>query len=84
MLKLIGVLRAAQQVGGGVSKKTGEVFPIRSVLQIEDTDGRGLVQLTTLTVPDHTAYLDKIGQEVALPVRAWAQGAAVQFSHESR
>ena len=84
MLKLIGTLRAAQQVGGGVNKKTGEVFPIRSVLQIEDTDSRGLVQLSTLTVPDHTPYLDKIGQEISLPVRAWAQGAAVQFSHESR
>lgn len=84
MLKLIGTLRAAQQVGGGVNKKTGEVFPIRSVLQIEDTDARGLVQLATLTVPDHTPYLDKIGQEVALPVRAWAQGAVVQFSHEAR
>lgn len=84
MLKLIGVLRAAQQVGGGVNKKTGEVIPVRSVLQVEDLDGRGLVQLSTLTVPDHTPYLDKIGQEVALPVRAWATGAQVQFSHESR
>ena len=84
MLKLIGTLRAAQQVGGGVNKKTGEVIPVRSVLQIEDLDGRGLVQLSTLTVLDHTPYLDKIGQEVALPVRAWATGAQVQYSYESR
>lgn len=84
MLKLAGVLRAAQQVGGGVNKKTAEVIPVRSVLQIEDTDNRGLVQLYTLTVPDLSPYLDKIGQEVSLPVRAWATGAPVQFSYESR
>lgn len=84
MLMLIGVLRAAQQVGGGVNKKTGEVYPLRSVLQIEDLDNRGLVQLNTLSVPDHTPYLDKIGQEVSLPVRAWSATGGVQFSHEAR
>jgi len=84
MLKLTGTLRAAQQIGGGTNKKTGEVYALRSVLQIEDTDNRGLVQLQTLSVPDHTPYLDKIGQEVSLPVRAWATGAPVQFSYDAR
>lgn len=84
MLMLIGVLRAAQQVGGGVNKKTGEVYPLRSVLQIEDLDNRGLVQLNTLSVPDHKPYLDRIGQEVSLPVRAWTATGSVQFSHEAR
>lgn len=84
MLKLTGTLRAAQQIGGGTNKKTGEIYAIRSVLQIEDTDNRGLVQLQTLSVPDHTPYIDKIGQEISLPVRAWATGAAVQFSYEAR
>lgn len=84
MLTLTGTIRATATVGGGTNKKTGEVYPLRSVLQIEDTDNRGLVQLQTLSVPDHTPYLDKIGQEVSLPVRAWATGAPVQFSYEAR
>lgn len=52
MLTLTGIVRAATTVGGGTSKKTGEVFAKRSVVQIEGLDNRGLVQLYTLTVPD--------------------------------
>lgn len=82
MLILRGTLRAATQIGGGTSKKTGEVFPLRDVLQVETTDNRGLVKMDTITVPDHRAYADKIGQVVNLPVRAWAAGAAVNFVFE--
>lgn len=82
MLILQGILRAATTLGGGTNKKTGEVIPQRNVLQVETTDHRGLVQMTTITVPDLTAYAPKIGEKVNLPVRAWASGATVGFVYE--
>lgn len=82
MLILQGLLRAATTVGGGTNKKTGEIIPLRNVLQVEVLDGRGLVQVNTITVPDLGAYTDKIGQTVNLPVRAWATGATVNFMYE--
>ena len=51
MLILQGTLRAATILGGGTSKKTGEVIPERPVLQIETTDSRGPVSYTHLTLP---------------------------------
>jgi hypothetical protein len=84
MLTLTGRVRAAQQIGGGVNRKTGEVIPVRSVVQVEGLDNRGLVQLYTLTVPDHREFEGKVGQEVSLPVRAWAPGASVSLAYEAR
>lgn len=83
MLVLRGILRAATQLGGNVNKKTGEIIPVRDVLQIEDTDGRGLVQMHTITVPDRKPYEGKVGAEVNLPVRAWATGTPVNFMYEN-
>lgn len=82
MLTLTGIIRAAQPVGGGVNRKTGEVIPVRSVLQIEGLDNRGLVQLYTLTVPSLAAYEGKVGQEISVPVRAWTPGGAVNLAYE--
>ena len=45
MLILQGTLRAATVLGGGTNKKTGEIIPERSVLQVETTDNRGLVKM---------------------------------------
>lgn len=84
MLTLTGTVRAATTIGGGINKKTGEVIPQRNVVQVEGFDTRGLVQLYTLTVPDLTAFVDKVGEEVSLPVRAWATGVAVNLSYEVR
>lgn len=81
MLTLHGTLRTAELIGGGVNRKTGERYPVRSVVQIEAQDERGLVQLHTITVPDHEPFSKLIGQSVNVPVRAWAQGAAVQFQY---
>ena len=83
MLILRGTLRAATQLGGGTNRKTGELIPLRDVLQVETTDNRGLVQLNTITVPDHRSYADKVGQVINLPVRAWATGGPVNFVFES-
>ena len=83
MLKLTGTIRAATQVGGATNKATGEVYAVRSVLQVEGLDSRGLVQLYTLTVPDLAPYAGKVGQEISVPVRAWAKGAVVNLSFEA-
>jgi hypothetical protein len=83
MLTLSGTLRAATILGGGVNKKTGEVIPPRSVIQIEATDHRGLAVLETLTVPTIDAWKGQEGQQVAVPVRAWApDGKKVGFVYE--
>ena len=83
MLSLSGTLRAAATLPGSTNKKTGEVYPPRPVLQIEGLDGRGLVQLHTLTVPDLVPFVDKVGQQISVPVRAWVTGnAPVQLSFD--
>ena len=83
MLILQGILRAATTLGGGTNKKTGEVIPQRSVLQVETLDNRGLVKMDTITVPSLDGYTGKVGQLVNLPVRAWATGQPVNFVYEA-
>lgn len=84
MLTLTGTIRATATIGGGVNRKTGEVIPQRPVLQIEGLDNRGLVQLYTLTVPDLKPFEGKVGEQINVPVRAWAVGAPVNLSYEAR
>lgn len=83
MLILQGLLRGVATLGGQLNKKTGELVPLRDVLQIETLDGRGLVQVTTITVPDSKPFVSKVGQKVNLPVRAWATGQPVNFMYEN-
>lgn len=83
MLTLTGTIRAAAKVGGGINRKTGEAIPVRDVLQVEGKDSRGLVQLFTLTVPDLAPYNGRIGEQIAVPVRAWvAGGGSVNLAYE--
>jgi hypothetical protein len=84
MLTLQGVIRSATVLGGGVNRKTGEVIQPRPVLQVEGLDSRGLVQLYTLTVPDLKPFEGRVGEQIAVPVRAWAPGAQVNLSYEAR
>lgn len=84
MLILQGLLRAATTIGGGTNKKTGEIIPLRNVLQVETLDSRGLVEVKTITVPDLKSYESKLGQSIDLPVRAWATGATVNFMFEAQ
>lgn len=83
MLTLTGEIRSATTIGGGLNRKTGEMIPLRAVVQVEGLDGRGLVQVYTLTVPDLAEYAGKVGQQISVPVRAWAQGAVVNLSYEA-
>lgn len=83
MLIFQGILRSATTLGGGTNKKTGEIIPLRNVLQVETLDGRGLVAMTTITVPELGKYPDKIGSTINVPVRAWAPGGVqVGFVYE--
>ena len=85
MLILQGILRAATTIGGGTNKKTGEVTPKRNVLQVETIDGRGLVKMDTITVPELGTFSDKVGSTVNIPVRAWAVGnAQIGFVFEAQ
>ena len=84
MLTLTGTIRAATVIGGGINRKTGEVIPTRPVLQVEGLDARGLVQLYTLTVPDVKPFEGRVGDQISVPVRAWAPGATVNRSYEAR
>ena len=84
MLTLTGTIRAATTLGGGMNRKTGELIPARPVLQVEGLDARGLVQVYTLTVPDLKPYEGKVGDQISVPVRAWAPGATVQLAYEAR
>lgn len=81
MLTLTGTIRATATLGGGTNRKTGEVIPQRDVLQVEGLDERGLVQLFTLTVPDLAPFAGKVGERIQVPVRAWAQGVAVNLAY---
>lgn len=82
MLTLTGTIRAATIIGGGINRKTGEVIPQRPVVQVEGLDNRGLVQLYTLTVPEIAPYEGKVGQQISVPVRAWALGGPVNLAYE--
>jgi hypothetical protein len=85
MLILQGTLRAATTLPGSTNKKTGEIYQPRNVLQVETLDARGLVAMSTITVPDLGEYPAKIGQKINLPVRAWAPGGAiVNFMYEGQ
>jgi hypothetical protein len=83
MLTLTGTIRATAKLGGGVNRKTGEVIPVRDVVQVEGLDSRGLVQLYTLTVPNPAEFEGRVGEKATLPVRAWAPGVQVSLSYEA-
>jgi hypothetical protein len=83
MLTLTGKIRAVTQLGGGVNRKTGEVIPLRDVVQVESEDHRGLFVVHTLTVPDPAPFRGRIGEEIKVPVRAWATSAVVNLSYEA-
>jgi hypothetical protein len=84
MLTLTGTIRAVATLGGGINRKTGEVIKERPVLQVEGLDNRGLVQIFTLTVPDISDYVGKVGERISVPVRAWTPGGTVNLAYEAK
>lgn len=81
MLILTGTVRACVTIPSTVNRKTAEVYPERLALQVEDTDERGLVQMHTLYVPDLTPFVERIGEKINVPVKAWARSATVNLSY---
>jgi hypothetical protein len=81
MLTFTGTLRGCAVLGGGINRKTNQPVPLRSVIQVEAPDERGLIQLHTITVPDHAPFEAKVGELVNVPVRAWAAGTPVNFAY---
>lgn len=71
MLTMTGTLRHCAVIPSSVNRKTGEVIPVRHVLQIEVTDNRGMLVLQNLSVPSFDPFQGKEGAEVSLPVRAY-------------
>jgi hypothetical protein len=53
------------------TRRPARSFPL-TCAQIEGLDNRGLVQLFTLTVPDTKPFEGRVGEQVSVPVRAWA------------
>lgn len=80
MLTLTGTIQAAVVMPSRVDKKTGEVIPAKSMLQVMGKDHRGLMSLFTLNVPDIAPFQGREGETVSLPVRAWAPGASVSLA----
>jgi hypothetical protein len=78
-LQLTGIVQGVPLIGGYENKKTGEKVPSRYVLQLTDTDERGLVQLYSFTVDDPAPFIDKVGQQITIPVRAWASKTPVSY-----
>jgi hypothetical protein len=58
------------------TRKPARSFPLDLCFQVEGLDNRGLVQLFTLTVPDTKPFEGRVGEQVTVPVRAWAPGAS--------
>ncbi len=81
MLMLTGTVRACVTIPASVNRKTGDIYPERLALQIEDFDDRGLVQMHTLYVPDLAPFAEKIGEKIHVAVKAWAKGAPVNLSY---
>ena len=84
MLTLKGTLRAIVDAPATTNKKTGEVYPASTVLQIETTGkSRGVekIELHNITVADASKWRPLVTKAVEVPVRAYAPGARVTLAH---
>jgi hypothetical protein len=80
-LILQGILESTYVQKQFVDKKTGEMRPARSYIQIREDAENGKVILYPLAVPDLAPYEAKKGHPVAVKVRAFAPNAQVQFAY---
>jgi hypothetical protein len=78
---LTGTIRAVTTLGGGVNKKTGEVIPT-------DLCSRSRASTTVVWFNSPSQFRDtkpfegRVGEQVSVPVRAWAPGASVSLAYE--
>lgn len=83
MLTLNGVIQNVFDTPESTDRKTGEVRPAATRIQImaENTlqNGQKRVELVTLKVDKGDPYRKLVGQAVSVPVGAFVSGSAVQF-----
>lgn len=83
MLTLNGQVINVFEMAAYTDKKTGEVSPAKSKVQImaENTlqNGQARMELVTLTVDTPDAYQRLVGRQVRVPVGAFVSGSAIQF-----
>lgn len=83
MLTLNGTLINIFDRAGSTDKKTGEIIPPSSCIQIqaENTlpNGQKRVELVTLKVENPSLYTKLLNATVRVPVGAFASGNGVQF-----
>lgn len=83
MLTLNGVVQNVFDTPESTDRKTGEVRPASTRIQImaENTlqNGQKRVELVTLKVDKGDPYRKLVGQPVSVPVGAFVSGSAVQF-----
>ena len=84
MLTLNGIVQNVLDVPAKTDKKTGEVFPAKSQIQImaENTlqNGQKRLDLVTLTTDHPEAFRKLLGRPVSVPVGVFAQGAVTYYA----
>lgn len=83
MLTLNGLVQNCFDTPETVDRKTGEVRPAASRIQILAENilqnGQRRMELVTLKVKDSRPYAALVGKPVRVPVGAFVSGSAVQF-----
>lgn len=83
MLTLNGIVQNVFDTPESVDRKTGEVRPAATRIQIMAENvlqnGQKRMDLVTLKVKDAKPYLALVGKLVRVPVGAFVSGSAVQF-----
>ena len=83
MLTLNGVVQNVFDTPESTDRKTGEVRPAATRIQIMAENvlqnGQKRMDLVTLKVKDGKPYAALVGKPVRVPVGAFVSGAAVQF-----
>lgn len=83
MLTLNGIVQNVFDTPESTDRKTGEIRPAATRIQImaENTlqNGQKRMDLVTLKVKDGSPYVELIGKPVRVPVGAFVSGSAVQF-----
>jgi hypothetical protein len=84
MLTLNGIVQNVLDVPAKTDKKTGEVFPAKTQVQImaENTlqNGQKRLELVTLTTEHPEAFKTLLGRSVSVPVGVFAAGSVTYYA----
>ena len=84
MLTLNGIVQNVLDIPAKADKKTGEIFPAKSQVQImaENTlqNGQKRLDLVTLTTDHPEAFRSLLGRSVSVPVGVFASGAVTFYA----